>query len=410
MKTSFPKKDIRVLLLEGVSQTAVDGFHAAGYTNVEYHTKALPHDELIERIAEAHIIGLRSRTYLTPEVLAHARRLMAIGCFCIGTNQVDLDVARDAGIPVFNAPYSNTRSVAELVVAEAVMLKRGVPYRNAASHRGEWTKSATDSYEVRGKTLGIIGYGHIGTQVGVLAEAMGMNVIYYDIVPQLQLGNAKPVATLKDLLAQSDIVTLHVPRTPQTDNMIGADEIAQMRDGAMLINASRGTVVDIPALAAALDSGHIGGAAIDVHPVEPKGKDDPFVSPLIGKQNVILTPHVGGSTQEAQSNIGREVSAKLIHYSDNGSTLSAVNFPEVVLPAHPSSRRLLHIHRNQPGILSRINDLFSRAAVNIEGQFLRTSPEVGYVVIDIDAPEEQVLQLREQMAAIDGTLRTRVLY
>ncbi|HEX7340804.1 MAG TPA: phosphoglycerate dehydrogenase, partial [Rhodanobacteraceae bacterium] len=293
---------------------------------------------------------------------------------------------------------------------EAIMLKRGVPQRSAACHRGEWLKSADGSYEVRGKTIGIIGYGHIGTQVGVLAEALGMHVIYYDVVAQLQLGNAQPVASLKALLEASDIVTLHVPRTPETDNMIGTAEIAAMRDGAMLINASRGTVVDIPALAAALDSGHLAGAAIDVFPAEPKSNADPFVSPLVGRDNVILTPHVGGSTQEAQSNIGREVSAKLIRYSDNGSTLSAVNFPEVALPGHAGSRRLLHIHRNEPGVLSRINELFSRAAVNIDGQFLRTSPEIGYVVTDVSAPDEQIALLREAMTKIPGTLRTRLLY
>lgn len=410
MKTSFPKKDIRILLLEGVSQTAVEQFHAAGYTNVDYHPKALPRDELLQRIAEAHIVGLRSRTRLDAEVLGSARRLMAIGCFCIGTNQVDLDTARDAAVPVFNAPYSNTRSVAELVVAEAIMLLRRVPERSTACHRGQWQKSAEGSYEVRGKTLGIIGYGHIGTQVGVLGEAMGMHVIYHDIEDKLALGNAEAAHGLDDLLARSDIVTLHVPQTPSTANMIRAGHLAKMRPGAVLINASRGSVVDIPALAGALADGHLAGAAIDVHPVEPKSNADAFTSPLTGLDNVILTPHVGGSTQEAQANIGREVAAKLIRYSDNGSTLSAVNFPEVSLPGHAGSRRLLHIHRNEPGVMSRINELFSRAAVNVDGQFLRTSPQLGYVVIDVSSPEDQVRELKQQLASIPGTLRTRLLY
>ncbi len=410
MKTSFPKKDIHVLLLEGVSQTAVDQFHTAGYTNVEYHKKALPRAELIERIGEAHMIGLRSRTQLDAEVLAAARRLMAIGCFCIGTNQVALDVARDAGIPVFNAPYSNTRSVAELVIAQAILLMRRIPERNLACHRSEWTKSAEGSYEVRGKTLGIIGYGHIGTQVGVLAEAMGMHVIFYDIEAKLALGNAQPVASLDSLLEQSDIVTLHVPLTPTTPNMIRAEQLGRMRKGAVLINASRGTVVDIDALTEALESGHLAGAAVDVYPVEPKSNNDPLVSPLTRLDNVILTPHIGGSTQEAQTNIGLEVSSKLIKYSDNGSTLSAVNFPEVSLPGHEGSQRLLHIHRNEPGVMSRINELFSREQVNIDGQFLRTSEKLGYVVIDVAAPAEQAAALKEKLATIPGTLRTRLLY
>ena len=409
-KTSYPKQDIRVLLLEGVSRTALETFRAAGYSQIEFHEKSLPEDELKARIAEAHIVGIRSRTYLTAEVLAEAKRLIAVGCFCIGTNQVDLEAAELAGIPVFNAPYSNTRSVAELVVAQAVMLMRGIPQKNAQCHRGGWSKSAAGSHEVRGKTLGIIGYGHIGTQVGVLAEAMGMNVIFHDIETKLSLGNARAAAGLEDLLARADVVTLHVPETPATKNMFGAAQIAAMKPGAHLINASRGTVVDIDALAAALESGHLGGAAVDVFPVEPKGNNDPFVSPLTKFDNVILTPHIGGSTLEAQDNIGVEVAAKLVRYSDNGSTLSAVNFPEVTLPEHEGSTRLLHIHRNVPGVLSQVNEIFSRHAVNIDGQFLRTDPKVGYVVIDVAADELQATALKEELAAIPGTLRTRVLY
>ena len=409
-KTSYPKQDIRVLLLEGVSATAVETFRAAGYSQLEIHDKSLPEDELKARIAEAHIVGIRSRTQLNAEVLAGAKRLIAVGCFCIGTNQVDLEAAELAGIPVFNAPYSNPRSVAELVVAQAVMLMRGIPQKNAQCHRGGWSKSAEGSHEVRGKTIGIVGYGHIGTQVGVLAEALGMNVIFHDIETKLSLGNARAAAGLGDLLARSDVVTLHVPETAATRNMFAASQLAAMKPGAHLINASRGTVVDIDALAAALESGRVGGAAVDVFPVEPKGNADPFVSPLTRFDNVILTPHVGGSTLEAQDNIGLEVAAKLVRYSDNGSTLSAVNFPEVTLPEHEDSLRLLHIHRNVPGVLSRINEIFSRHALNIDGQFLRTDPKVGYVVIDVAADEAQGAALREELAAIPGTLRTRVLY
>jgi D-3-phosphoglycerate dehydrogenase len=410
MKTSYPKQDIKVLLLEGVSRTALDAMQGAGYSNIEYHEKALPEAELKRRIADAHLVGIRSRTNLTSDVLNEARRLIAVGCFCIGTNQVDTDTAESLGVPVFNAPYSNTRSVAELVIAEAVMLARGIPQKNALCHRGGWMKSAAGSIEVRGKTLGIVGYGHIGTQVGVLAESLGMQVLYFDIETQLALGNAQPARSLDDLLARADIVSLHVPETPETKWMIGAPQLAKMRAGSMLINAARGTVVDIDALAASLKSGHLSGAAIDVFPVEPQGNNDTFVSPLIGMDNVILTPHVGGSTLEAQDNIGREVAAKLLRYSDNGSTLSAVNFPEVSLPGHPNSQRLLHIHKNVPGILSRINEIFSRESINIDAQFLQTDARVGYVVIDVSTSAEHADELKDALAAIPGTLRARVLY
>ncbi len=409
-KTSFPKQDIRILLLEGISQTAIDTFQAAGYSQIELHAKSLPEDELKRRIAEAHIVGIRSRTQLTAEVLTEARRLMAVGCFCIGTNQVDTDAAELAGIPVFNAPYSNTRSVAELVIAEAIMLMRGIPQKSAQCHRGGWSKSAAGSHEARGKTLGIVGYGHIGTQVGVLAEGIGMNVIFHDIETKLSLGNARSASGLDDLLARSDVVTLHVPETPATQGMFGAAQIEAMKPGAHLINASRGTVVDIDALTQALQSGQVGGAAVDVFPVEPQGNDDAFLSPLRGLDNVILTPHVGGSTLEAQDNIGVEVAAKLVRYSDNGSTLSAVNFPEVTLPGHEGSRRIMHIHRNQPGVLSQVNDIFREHGINIDGQFLRTDAKVGYVVIDVTASREQAGALKDALAAIEGTLRTRVLY
>lgn len=410
MKTSFPKKDIKVVLLEGIHQSAVETLHAAGYSWVERHDKALPRAQLFEAIADAHMVGLRSRTQLDAEALGHTRRLLAVGCFCIGTNQVDLQQARELGVPVFNAPYSNTRSVAELVIAETILLMRRVPERNAECHRGGWSKSADGSFEVRGKTLGIVGYGHIGTQVGVLAESLGLHVLYHDIEAKLALGNAAAARDLDDLLARSDIVTLHVPATPQTAGMIGAGEIARMRRGAMLINASRGNVVDIDALAAALRDGRLAGAAVDVFPREPKSRDEAFESPLRAFDNVLLTPHVGGSTQEAQLNIGIEVASKLVRYSDNGSTLSAVNFPEVALPEHAGSSRLLHIHHNVPGVLSRINEVFSQGGININGQHLQTDGQIGYVVIDVAATESQSESLREQLSAIPGTVRTRLLY
>lgn len=409
-KTSFPRQDIRVLLLEGISPTAVDAFRAAGYTHIEQHDTSLAGDALKRAIADAHVVGIRSRTQLDADVLAHARRLIAVGCFCIGTNQVDLEAAELAGVPVFNAPYSNTRSVAELVIAETILLLRGIPRRNAECHRGGWSKTAAGSHEARGKTLGIVGYGHIGTQVGVLAEGLGMQVLFHDIETKLALGNARAALDLHDLLARSDVVTLHVPETPSTQRMIGSAQLAAMKPGAHLVNASRGTVVDIDALADALRTGHTGGAAVDVFPVEPKGATEPFESPLRGIDNVILTPHVGGSTLEAQDNIGLEVAAKLVRYSDNGSTLSAVNFPEVALPGHEGSRRLLHIHRNMPGVLSQANDVFRERGINIDGQYLRTDSLVGYVVIDVTASESQAAELRSALAAIPGTLRTRVLY
>ncbi len=408
--TSFPKSDIRVLLLEGISATAAQAFSDAGYSHIRRFDKALAIDDLRRELGDAHIVGIRSRTRLDAEALAEAKKLIAVGAFCIGTNQIDLASAKRAGVPVFNAPYSNTRSVAELVIAEIIMLMRGIPAKSAQCHRGGWSKSAAGSHEIRGKTLGIVGYGHIGTQVGVMAEALGMHVIYHDVETKLALGNARHGGSLDALLATSDVVTLHVPETPATRQMIGAEELAKMKRGAHLINASRGTVVDIDALADALRNGRIGGAAVDVFPLEPEGNADAFVSPLCGLDNVILTPHIGGSTLEAQDNIGAEVAAKLVRYSDNGSTLSAVNFPEVTLPGHAGSHRFLHIHRNVPGVLAAINDVFSTRGINIDGQYLRTDPDVGYVVIDAASTREQASRLREALDAIEGTLRTRVLY
>ncbi len=405
---SVPKDKLRFVLLEGIHASAVQALAEDGYANVETHAKALSGDELIRAIEGAHFIGIRSRTQITEEVLAHAPKLSAIGCFCIGTNQVDLDAAARRGIPVFNAPFSNTRSVAELVLGEMIMLMRDIPAKNAKLHRGQWDKSASGAYEVRGKTLGIIGYGHIGTQVGILAEQLGMTVLYHDIENKLPLGNARRAASLNVLLSVSDVVTLHVPETPATKDMIGAAQLAAMKPASLLINASRGTVVDIDALAAALESRHLSGAAIDVFPTEPKGNDASFASPLTRFDNVILTPHIGGSTAEAQANIGGEVAAKLIRYSNNGSTVSAVNFPEVALPEHAGKCRLLHIHRNVPGIIANINERFSRAGINITSQYLQTNAHVGYVVIDVEATASQVAL--EELAAIEGTIRCRILY
>jgi D-3-phosphoglycerate dehydrogenase len=409
--TSLDKSKIKILLLEGIHQSAVEAFRADGYTDIEYHPKSLPKPQLLDSLRDTYFVGIRSSTHLTADILDHAPKLTGIGCFCIGTNQVDLDAAQDRGIPVFNAPFSNTRSVAELVLAEIILLMRGIPHRNAAAHRGGWVKTATGSREVRGKCLGIIGYGHIGTQVGVLAEALGMNVIFYDVETRLALGNARPTMSLDALLAASDVVTLHVPETPQTRGMIGAAQLARMKPGGRLINASRGTVVEIDALVDSLRSKHLSGAAIDVFPAEPKATDEEFLSPLREFDNVLLTPHVGGSTEEAQENIGVEVALKLVKYSDNGSTLFAVNFPEVSLPEHPGKHRLLHIHRNQPGVLSAINGVFSEQRINIAGEYLQTTPKIGYVVIDIESDErEESLGLKRRLDEVPGTIRTRVLY
>ena len=406
--TSIDKAQLKVLLLEGLHPGTVDLFKADGYTNIQYEPRALSGKDLQEALLDTHFVGIRSRSQLTAEVLGQAPRLTAVGCFCIGTNQVDLDAAQLLGIPVFNAPFANTRSVAELVLGEMLLLSRGVPAKNAAAHRGEWQKSATGSHEVRGKTLGIVGYGHIGTQLGILAESLGMRVLFHDIENKLTLGNASQSGSLGDLLENVDIVSLHVPATDLTERMIGREEIARMRRGSILINASRGTVVDIDALAEGIASGHLAGAAVDVFPTEPKSADEEFASPLREYDNVILTPHIGGSTQEAQANIGIEVAEKLIKYSNNGSTLSAVNFPEVALPEQGNTHRLLHIHHNRPGVLSRINEIFSANQINIASQYLQTSGQVGYVVTDVDAGSSQIAL--EKIRQIPGTIRARVLY
>ena len=408
MTLSLNKDKIRFLLLEGVHDNALKVLNGAGYTNIEYLKTALDEAELIEKIKDAHFVGIRSRTQLTRKVLESAEKLIAIGCFCIGTNQVDLEAALELGIPVFNAPYSNTRSVAELVLAETIMLMRGIPEKNAVVHRGGWNKSAKDSYEVRGKTMGIVGYGSIGSQLSVLAESLGMKVIYHDVVTKLPLGNAVQAASLDELLEQADIVTLHVPDLPSTRNMMTKEQFDKMKDGAFFIHAARGGCVDIDDLAATLQSKKLLGAAIDVFPKEPKSADEEFFSPLRAFDNVILTPHVGGSTQEAQANIGLEVGEKFVKYSDQGDTTSAVNFPNVSVPFIEGTHRLLHIHKNVPGVLSQINAAFAKAGINIAAQSMLTRGDVGYLVMDVDDHDSE--KALERLKAVPETIKVRVLF
>ncbi|MEH3144938.1 MAG: phosphoglycerate dehydrogenase [Methylobacterium frigidaeris] len=410
MLYSLPKDKIRVLLLEGINDSAVALLTAAGYTNVTRLPTALDPAALHEAIRGTHILGIRSRTQLTEDALAHADRLIAVGCFSVGTNQVDLDAARRRGIPVFNAPYSNTRSVAELVIGEIVMLLRRIVPRSVAAHAGGWDKSAAGSFEVRGKTLGIVGYGSIGSQLSNLAEAMGMRVVYHDLTDRLRHGNTEPVDSLDALLAQSDVVSLHVPETPATANMIGAAQLRAMKPGSYLINNARGTVVDLDALAGALRDGHLRGAAVDVFPVEPASNAERFVSPLQGLENVILTPHVGGSTEEAQERIGAEVARKLVDYSDIGSTVGAVNFPQVQLAARPAGTRYIHVHRNLPGMLRRLNDAFASRDINITAQYHQTDGELAYVVVEAEARGRDAEAVLEEIRAIEGTIRARLLY
>ncbi|MBK7720238.1 MAG: phosphoglycerate dehydrogenase [Giesbergeria sp.] len=406
--TSLDKGKIKFLLLEGLHPSALEVLRRAGYEQIDAVSGALPQDQLIERIRDVHFIGIRSRTQLTAEVLEHANKLVAIGCFCIGTNQVDLNAARERGIAVFNAPYSNTRSVAELVLAEAILLLRGIPARNAAAHRGGWLKSADNAFETRGKTLGIVGYGAIGSQLSVLAESLGMHVIFHDVIAKLPLGNARQAAGLTELLGASDVISLHVPELPSTKWMIGAAEIAAMKPGAVFINAARGTVVEIEPLAEAIRAGKLLGAAVDVFPVEPRSNKDEFTSPLRGLDNVILTPHIGGSTLEAQANIGIEVAEKLVRYSDNGTSISSVNFPEVALPAQKGTHRILHVHRNVPGVMSEINRVFAENHINVAAQYLQTNEAIGYVVMDIDAASSELAL--QKLQQVPNTLRCRVLF
>ncbi len=407
-KTSYPKEKIRILFLENISDLAVKNFQQQGYTQVEKITKALTEEELISEIKDVHILGIRSKTQVTEKVLAAAKKLQAIGCFCIGVNQVNLKEATKSGVVVFNAPYSNTRSVAELVIGLAIMLIRRIPDKNKAAHEGLWMKEAKGSYELRGKTLGIIGYGNIGSQVSVLAEALGMKVIFYDVETKLPLGNATDGKTLKDVLGKSDIITLHIPETTQTKNLINKSLLKCFKKGSILINYARGEVVDLEALSKSIADGHIGGAAIDVFPWEPEKNGDRFKSPLQDLPNVILTPHIGGSTEEAQQNIGEDVSIKLFNYLEKGITFGSHTVPALALPPQEGSHRILHIHNNVPGVLSAINTQLSKHNINIVGQYLKTNEEIGYVVLDVDKKlSGQALGLLKE---VKETIKVRMLY
>lgn len=409
---SLSKDKIKILLLENIHPKAENMFRQNGYFNVETTNYALTQSQLVRKIQTAHMIGIRSGTLVNQDILDHANKLIAIGCFCIGTDQVDLKHAAEMGIPVFNAPHSNTRSVAELVIGLAIMLMRGIFPKSTAAHHNKWIKSAGDSNELRGKTIGIIGYGHIGSQVSILAEALGMHVIYYDIRMKLPLGNATQVENLEDLLKTSHIITMHVPEDESTINMLNNDNLTLIQDDACLINASRGQVVGIDSLAKLLEHGKFRGAAIDVFPNEPGSVKDRFESPLIGIENVILTPHIGGSTREAQKNIGNEVAIKLINFSDLGNTEGAVNFPNVNLKPNQNTTRFLHIHENRPGMLKAINEIIARRNINVSGQYLETKNEIGYVVLDIEplSSREESIKLRQTLQNIPGTIRTRILY
>ncbi|HFB2048027.1 MAG: phosphoglycerate dehydrogenase [Hyphomicrobiaceae bacterium] len=407
---SLAKDKIKILLLEGISDTALLTFKEKGYKNVELLTGSVDQIELIKRLNNVHILGIRSRTQVTANILNAANKLIAVGCFSVGTNQIDLATAQLRGVPVFNAPFSNTRSVAELTIAEIIMLFRRTFSRSTAAHSGEWQKTAAQSYEVRGKTLGIIGYGNIGTQLANLAEAMGMHVIYYDHVDKLQHGNVEAAGSLAKLLSNADVVSLHLPQTPETKGIIGPNQILGMKDGAFLINNARGNLVDIDALVAALKSGKLAGAAIDVFPIEPSSNVKSFKTSLQGVQNVILTPHVGGSTVEAQSRIGQEVALKLANYSDIGNTIGAVNFPQVLLPPRPVGTRFLQVHHNSPGALHRFNEVFSKYNINIMGQYLETSGEVGYVVLDAECVRFDPREILNKIRVLDGTIRARIVH
>lgn len=406
--TSYPREKIKILLLENISDTAVKSFKANGYAQVEKLTKAVPEEELIQLVKDVHLLGIRSKTQITEKVLRAAKKLQAIGCFCIGVNQVDLHTATMCGVAVFNAPYSNTRSVAELVIGASIMLIRRIPDKNMAAHKGGWSKDAKGSYELRGKTLGIIGYGNIGSQVSVLAESLGMKVIFYDIETKLPLGNASDAKSLKELLSQADIVTLHVPETDQTKNLLNKTNLKYCKKGSIILNYARGEVIEIPALAKAIESGQVAGAGIDVFPVEPEKNGDVFSSPLQGLPNVLLTPHIGGSTEEAQQNIGEDVSAKLLNYLEKGVTFGSHTVPALSLPPQAGAHRILHIHRNVPGVLSAINSELSRHKINILGQYLKTNEEIGYVVVDVD---KQLSKKAEALLRqVPDTIKVRLLY
>ena len=405
--TSFPKSEIKILLLENVHPVATEAFAAEGF-QVETVKGALPEAELAAKVRDAHILGIRSKTQVTPKVLDEGRRLLSVGAFCIGTNQIATTHANHRGVPVFNAPFSNTRSVAELILAEVVMLSRHLGDRTREVHDGVWKKLAVGSHEIRGRTLGIVGYGHIGTQIGVLAEAFGMRVVFFDIVAKLPMGNNRSMSKLDDVLAVSDFVTLHVPETPQTRNMIGPAQIAQMKPGACLLNASRGTVVEIAALADGIRRGHIGGAAVDVYPDEPESNSSGFTSELRGLPNVILTPHIGGSTEEAQEAIGREVSAALIKYINTGATTGAVNFPQIELPLDKTAHRILNVHKNVPGVLRDINKIVSDSNANVRAQVLSTDPDIGYLLMDLD--QDVSGDVKKAVGALPTSIKTRILF
>ena len=407
-QTSYPRSKVKILLLENISEAAVAELDAAGYTEIKQIKGALSEDDLIREIKGAHIIGIRSKTQLTENVLEHADKLLAIGAFCIGTNQINLKAATQKGIAVFNAPYSNTRSVAELIIGLCVMLIRKISDKNIAAHRGVWMKDAKGSFELRGKTLGIIGYGNIGSQVSVMAEAMGLNVIYFDILTKLPLGNAKQIRDLDELLAQSDIVTLHVPSDATTRNMMNDATFSSIKIGAIFLNYSRGDVVDLDALRESIKTGAISGAAIDVFPSEPEKNGDEFSSDLQNMANVILTPHIGGSTEEAQANIGLDVTAKLINYLELGTSNGSHTVPELSLPPQDKTHRILHIHQNIPGVLSEINTKLSAKGINILGQFLKTNDEIGYVILDIDTNLSG--EAFEILKEVKGTIKTRMIY
>ena len=407
-KTSYPKEKIKVLLLENISEAAVKSFTNNGYSSVERLSKALPEEELIRKIKDVHLVGIRSKTQLTSKVLEAAEKLQAIGCFCIGTNQVDLKAATEKGVAVFNAPYSNTRSVAELVMAASILLIRKILDKNIAAHKGEWLKDAKGAHELRGKTLGIIGYGNIGAQVSVLAEALGMKVIFYDVETKLPMGNASDVKSLKELLSLADVVTLHVPETSQTKNLINKSNLKYCKQGSIIINYARGEVMDLDALRKAIESGQVGGAAVDVFPKEPEKIGDVFTSPLQGLPNVLLTPHIGGSTEEAQQNIGEDVSTKLLNYLEKGMSWGSHTVPALSLPPQEGSHRILHIHNNVPGVLSQINGQLSRNNINILGQYLKTNDDIGYVVVDVDKRlSRQATQLLKE---VPNTIKVRLLY
>ena len=406
--TSYPKDKIKIIFLENISDAAIQLFRDNGYTDIKKIGGALSEEQLIQEVKNVHLLGIRSKTQITEKVLANAPKLQAIGCFCIGTNQVNLNAARKKGIVVFNAPYSNTRSVAELVIGASIILIRKIIDKNKAAHEGKWFKEAKGSYELRGKTLGIIGYGSIGSQVSILAEALGMKVIFYDVVTKLPLGNAISKKSIKEVVSKSDIITLHIPENVATKNLINKSILKYFKKGSILINYARGEVVDLDALANSLKDGHLSGAAIDVFPAEPEKNGDPFSSPLQNISNVLLTPHIGGSTEEAQLNIGEDVSMKLYQYLEMGITTGSHTIPEMSLPPQEGTHRILHIHSNVPGVLSEINSTLSEHHINILGQYLKTNDEIGYVVLDLDKKLSK--NASDLLKLVKGTVKVRVLY